>query len=142
MSLCLPFADLLTGYRVPSSASEAQRFHNINVTIANPTNLKRARKKKLLADSGALYSIVPKEVLKAIGVRPYGTETFTLADGSTIRREVGNAFLQIDGRQAPTPVIFGEKAEGSLLGVIALESLGFSINPRTGKLRPAPLFLM
>lgn len=51
----------------------------VNVTIANPTNLKRARKKKLLADSGALYSVVPKEVLKAIGVKPYRTETFTLA---------------------------------------------------------------
>jgi len=114
----------------------------VSVTIANPRNLNRVRKKKLLADSGALYTIVPKEVLSAIGVRPYGSETFTLADGSTIRRQVGNAFLQIDGRQAPTPVIFGEKRDGSLLGVIALESLGFSIDPRTGKLRSTPLFLM
>lgn len=114
----------------------------VNVTIANPTNLKRVRKKKLLADSGALYTIVPKEILKAIGVRPYGAETFTLADGSVIRLQVGNAFLQIDGRQAPTPIIFGEKGDSSLLGVIALESLGFSIDPRTGKLRPTPLFLM
>jgi predicted aspartyl protease len=80
----------------------------VNVTIANPTNLKRQQKRKLLADSGALYTIVPREVLKAIGVKPYGTETFTLADGSTIRREAGNAFLRIDGRQAPSPVIFGE----------------------------------
>ena len=114
----------------------------VNVSIANPSNLKRARKKKLLADSGALYSIVPKEVLRAIGIRPYGSGTFTLADGSTIRRQVGNAFLQIDGRQALTPVIFGEKGDGSLLGEIALESLGFSIHPRTGKLRSAPLLLM
>ena len=113
----------------------------VNVTIANPTNLKRKRRRKLLADSGALDTIVPKEVLKAVGVKPYGTETFTLADGSTIRREVGNAFLQIDGRQAPSPVIFGEKGDGPLLGVIALESLGFTINPRTGKLVSSPLFL-
>jgi aspartyl protease family protein len=114
----------------------------VNVTIASPTNLKRQRRRKLLADSGALYTIVPKEILKAIGVKPYGAETFTLADGSTIRREVGNAFLQIDGRQAPSPIIFGEKGDGSLLGVIALESLGFTINPRTGRLVPTPLFLM
>ena len=114
----------------------------VNVTIASPTNLKRQRRRRLLADSGALDTIVPKEVLKAIGIKPYGSETFTLADGSTIRREVGNAFLQIDGRQAPSPVIFGEKADGALLGVIALESLGLAINPRTGKLTPTPLFLM
>jgi clan AA aspartic protease len=114
----------------------------VNVAIANPTDLKRLRRKKLFADSGALYSIVPKETLRAINIRPYGTETFTLADGSTITRDVGNAFIRINGRQAPTPVIFGEKSDGSLLGVIALESLGLTIDPRTGKLRPAPLFLM
>lgn len=85
---------------------------------------------------------MPKGVLKAIGIKPYGTETFTLADGSTIRREVGNAFIQIDGRQAPSPIIFGEKGDGSLLGIIALESLGFTIDPRTRRLVPTPLFLM
>jgi len=90
-----------------------------------------------------LYSIVPGEILRSVGIRPYGTETFTLADGSTITRDVGNAFFRINGRQAPTPaVIFGEKGDGSLLGVVALESLGFSLDPRTGKLRPVPLFLM
>jgi len=114
----------------------------VNVAIANPADLKRFRRKKLLADSGALYSIVPREVLKAIGVRPYGAETFTLADGSTITRDVGNAFIRINGRQAPTPIIFGEKGDGLLLGVIALESLGLTIDPRTGKLRSTPLFLM
>mgnify|MGYP001573499714 FL=1 len=114
----------------------------VNVAIANPANLKRFRRKKLLADSGALYSIVPRGVLRAIGVRPYATETFTLADGSTIKREVGNAFLRINGRQAPSPVIFGERGDGLLLGVIALESLGLTIDPRTGKLRSTPLFLM
>ena len=113
----------------------------VNVTIASPTNLKRQRRRKLLADSAALYTIVPKEVLRAIGVKPYRAETFTLADGSMIRRKVGNAFLQIDGR-APSPIIFGEKGDGALLGVIALESLGFTINPRTGWLVPTPLFLM
>src|SRR5437870_758943 len=114
----------------------------VNVSIANPANPARSRRKKLLADSGALYSIIPKEILRAIGIKPYGSETFTLADGSDIQRDVGTAFLRINGRKASSPVIFGEKNEGALLGVIALESLGFSIDPRTGKLKPTPLFLM
>ena len=84
----------------------------VNVVIASPTDLKRQRRRKLLPD------------------------------GSTIRRDVGNAFIRINGRQAPTPIIFGEKGDGTLLGVIALESLGLTIDPRTGKLRPTPLFLM
>ena len=114
----------------------------VNVSIANPINPKRLKRKKLLADSGALYSIIPKQILRSIRIRPYATETFTLADGSTITREVGAVFLGINGRKAPSPVIFGEKNDGALLGVIALESLGFTIDPRTGKLKPTPLFLM
>ena len=114
----------------------------LNVTIGNPASPDRLKRKKLLADSGALYSIVPKGILKAVGIKPYGSETFTLADGSTIKRDVGTAFLRINGRRAPSPVIFGEKGDGALLGVIALESLGFTIDPRTGRLKPTPLFLM
>src|SRR5207247_11078632 len=114
----------------------------VNVVISNVANPARSRRKKLLADSGALYSIVPKAVLRTAGIKPYGKETFTLADGSTIERDVGTAFFRINSRRAPSPVIFGEKDDGALLGVIALESLGFSIDPRTGKLKPTPLFLM
>ena len=114
----------------------------VNVDIANPVHPRRAKRKKLLADSGALYSIVPEGILKAVGIKPYGAETFTLADGSQIKRRVGTVFLQINGRKAPSPVIFGERGDGALLGVIALESLGFTIDPRTGKLKPTPLFLM
>lgn len=114
----------------------------VNVTITNPANLTRSKRKRLPADSGALYSIIPKEVLRAVGIKPYGTETFTLADGSKIYRAVGTAFLRINDRKAPSPVIFGQKGDGGLLGVIALESLGFTIDRRTGKLKPIPLFLM
>ena len=114
----------------------------VTITVANPVNLRQFKKKKLLVDTGALYSIVPRALLKSIGIRPYKKEIFTLADGSTIKREVGTAFLSLNGRQAPTPVIFGEKKDGALLGVIALESLGLTVNPRTGKLQPIPLLLM
>ena len=114
----------------------------VTVTIANPVEQRRLKRKKLLVDSEALYSIVPESILRALGVRPYAEETFTLADGSTIRREVGSVFLRIDGRQAPSPVIFGQKGDGALLGVIALESLGLTLDPRTQKLRRTPLFLM
>src|SRR2546422_6038848 len=114
----------------------------VNVVISSPTDPARSRRKKLLADSGALYSIVPKAALRALGIKPYGKETFTLADGSTIERDVGTAFFRINSRRTPSPVIFGEKDDGALLGVIALESLGLTLDPRTGKLRPVPLFLM
>lgn len=114
----------------------------VNVTVVNPIDPSRVTKKKVLIDTGAFYTVIPGRLLRSIGIKPYGKKEFTLADGSSIVREVGSAFLRINGEEAPTPVIFGEKKDGSLLGVIALESLGLSINPRTGELQRVPLLLM
>jgi hypothetical protein len=40
-------------------------------------------------DLGAIYSVVPSEVLRAIGIDPEERETFWLADGRKVRRDVG-----------------------------------------------------
>jgi predicted aspartyl protease len=112
----------------------------VNVSIANPANPARSRRKKLLADSSALYSIIPKEVLRAIGIKPYGSETFTLADGSDIQRDVGTAFLSINGRKAPSPVIFGEKSDGALWVLSRSNPWGLASILERASLNPLPYF--
>ena len=114
----------------------------VTVNISNPASPKRSKRKKLLVDTGAFNSVVPEGVLKAIGIRPHKRDTFLLADGSRITRDVGIALLQVNGKRAASEVIFGKSKDGVLLGVIALESLGLSVDPRTGKLKSVPLLLM
>lgn len=99
-------------------------------------------KKKLLVDSGAFYSVVPAQVLKKLGVRPYTRETFTLADGMQIDRDVGVVLFRVNGHVGSTPVIFGERTDTPLLGVLALEAMGLTLDPRTGKLKKIPLLLV
>jgi predicted aspartyl protease len=82
---------------------------HINILIANPRNPKRTRKLSLLVDSGAVYSIVPKTVLSALGVKPHSSKIFTLADGSEIKRDVGDLVFKLNGHQGASPVIFGKK---------------------------------
>lgn len=51
---------------------------HVEATIANPGNPRKAAKLTFLVDSGAIYSVVPKNVLRRLGVKPYSKRTFTL----------------------------------------------------------------
>jgi clan AA aspartic protease len=113
----------------------------IDATIANPANPKKTKKLSLLVDSGAVYSVVPKDVLRQLGVKPHSTKTFTLADGSAISRRVGDAVFKLNGHQGASPVIFGEKGDSTLLGMVSLEALGFLLDPIRRELRPLPMVL-
>ena len=46
---------------------------------------------EFLIDSGAVYSVVPAEVLEGLGIRPLTEQTFQLADGTQISRQKGVA---------------------------------------------------
>ncbi len=94
-----------------------------------------------LVDSGAVYSVVPGVVLRRLGIKPHGSRSFTLADGSEITRRVGDAIFLIDGERGASPVIFGEKGDSTLLGTVSLESLGLMLDPIRRVLKPLPMVL-
>ena len=94
-----------------------------------------------LIDSGAVYSLVPAEQLYSIGLKPYRTVDFALADGTKITRQVGDAYFEFKGEVAPAPIIFGEKGDEPLLGATTLESLGLVLNPFKRELHPMRMLL-
>jgi clan AA aspartic protease len=94
-----------------------------------------------LVDSGAVYSLVPAETLRRLGLRPYREVTFALADSTRITRKVGDAYFEIDGSMGPAPVIFGEEGDEPLLGVTTLESLGLVLDPFKRRLIPMRMVL-
>jgi clan AA aspartic protease len=111
------------------------------VQVANPLRPAKTAVVECLVDTGALYSYLPAPLLRRIGVRPLGRDAFELADGRSVRREVGEAAFRIDGRVRVSPVIFGRATDEPLLGVVTLESLGLAVDPTTGALRRARLLL-
>jgi clan AA aspartic protease len=114
---------------------------HVEAIVANPTNPRKRAKITLLVDSGAIYSVVPKSVLRRLGVKAHSKKTFTLADGSRITRDVGDLLCRFDGQQGASPVIFGEKGDRTLFGTVSLEALGFMLDPIRRELRPLPLVL-
>ena len=87
-----------------------------------------------LVDSGAEYSVVSKQDLGRLGITPYRKITIVLADGTRRERLVGDAYFEFEGAIAPSPVIFGEKGDEPLLGLVTLESLGLILDPLSRKI--------
>jgi predicted aspartyl protease len=82
-----------------------------------------------LVDSGVVHSLVPAGTLKKMGIRPYREVGFILADGTKIKREVGDAYLELNGEGGAAPILFGEKGDEPLLGATTLEAIGLVLGP-------------
>jgi predicted aspartyl protease len=89
-----------------------------------------------MVDSGATYTLLPLDVWQAIGLAPSRTMTFSLADGTHIRRNVSECHISLPQGQGHTPVVLGEPGDEALLGIVTLEILGLVLDPFTRQLRP------
>lgn len=96
---------------------------------------------RFLVDSGAIYSVLPEEVWRALRLKPERQVEFTLADGTAIARGVSECRFEIHGESATSPVVLGEKDDGALLGAVTPETLGFMLNPLTREILPMRMAL-
>jgi aspartyl protease family protein len=117
-------------------------FTSTKVSLSNPQKPRKSRTVELLVDTGAMYSRVPRRILKDLKIEPLEKRRFTLASGQVIERQIGGALYKINGSLGHAPIIFGEKRDQPLLGVTTLEALGLEVDPIGKKLRPAKLFLL
>jgi len=96
----------------------------------------------MLVDSGAFYTWVPRPVLDALGVRPHARQTFAMAGGTRIERDLGRASARIDGRDEVTHVVFGDANTSPLLGAYTLEGFALAVDPVHRRLLPVALLPM
>ena len=91
---------------------------------------------RMLVDTGATFSVIPKTLAQAIGVKPRGRPyTVTLADGRRVKCASDIVRYRIGKREAPGVILVGDVTE-PLLGVETLEGLGLAVDPRRGRLIP------
>jgi clan AA aspartic protease len=101
----------------------------------------KAAEVNFLVDSGAVYSLVPGKILDQLEIDPYKEMSFSLADGTTLKRKVCSAYFEFEGEGGPAPVIYGEEGDEPLLGATTLESLGLVLNPFTRSLHPMRMLM-
>src|SRR5439155_861491 len=61
---------------------------HVDVRVSNPADPSRGFEQRLIVDSGAVFTIVPAPLLRAIGIEPDRVQRFELADGRVVTREV------------------------------------------------------
>lgn len=114
----------------------------VDVTIRNPADRQRSRTGKFLVDTGAFDSLVPRVHLEAIGLEPRGRREYVLADGQSTALDITIAGIEFEGETVGGTIVFGEEGAEPLLGVTALESGGFEVDPRNEELKRLPAVLL
>lgn len=94
---------------------------------------------EFMVDTGALFTILPPRLCDELQIEMRLTERVVTADNRTLSIPVGMAHVKIDGREGAT-LVGRMNVPIPLLGAMALESLGFKVNPVDGTLEPTRPF--
>lgn len=114
----------------------------VDVTIRNPAEPHLSWTGKFLVDTGAFDSLVPRARLEANGLKPRGYRAYTLADGRSIALDITVAEIEFEVEVFGGTIVYGEEGSEPLLGVTALESGGFEVDPRNERLKRLPAVLL
>jgi clan AA aspartic protease len=101
---------------------------------------KHTEKVKALVDTGATLTVLPKKLADKLRIKAV-TEVEVESGGGKIRLKRGVARIKIEDKEEITPVLVSEIIDKVLLGVVILESLGFCVDPTTGRLKPTSFLL-
>lgn len=117
-------------------------FTKVDIKIFNAKDEKRMIEvPSIIADTGSVLTWVREDLLEKIGVeRKWKDREFTLS--GKVKRDIGIAICGIDGEMTACDVVFAKEGDGDVVGVTALESMGFEVDPVTQKLKKVGLLAL
>lgn len=59
----------------------------VTLTVKNPSDPTKTVTDEFLVDSGAAYTVLPRKLVKKLGLKPSYEQEFILADGKKVRRK-------------------------------------------------------
>lgn len=86
-----------------------------------------------LVNTDATFPTLPEDIVKELGLPIYGETEAETATGRERVRLVA-AVTQIEDRSAISYIIVRSRGTTPLIGVVALEQMGFRVDPLTGRL--------
>ncbi len=110
--------------------------------IANPFKRDLRVEVEFIADTGAIYTMIPKHIAEKLGLEVIDKRKFKIASGEVVEYPVSEAYIIVEGRGVTSLVVIGSEKTPPLLGATTLELLGFQVDPVTGRLKPLELMLL
>ena len=111
---------------------------HVTVALKRPGSTNGRYESIFLVDTGASDTTAPASELARAGIERAGKLTYELADGTLQEYEFGIAQIEFMGEITAGRVIFGPEGIEPTLGVIALQSVGIVVDPRTESLKRLP----
>ena len=96
----------------------------------------------MMVDTRASRTVIPRDVVDALGLSAGKRQPFTLADGTQIMRDLAWVGIEHGGDSVHSLVILGEPGDSPILGAITLEDLVPQVDPVARVLRPAEQYLL
>ena len=116
-------------------------FIHVNVDVANPANPDVSESVRVLVDTGAMLSVLPANVLDRLEVRPIQRRRFR-GFGGSLTRDIGTVIMSYEDCAAGVTAVFGAEDDPAVMGVTALETLGFEVDPVNGRLNRVDMLVM
>ncbi len=116
-------------------------FIHVDVDISNPAAPDVSESVRVLVDTGATLSVFPSDLLDRLRVRRIGERRFRGFAGE-VTRETGLVAMAYDGAVAGITAVFGTDDDPPIMGVTALESLGYEVDPVAGKLNRIDMLML
>jgi predicted aspartyl protease len=87
-----------------------------------------------MVDTGSEATWIPRKLLEQIEVKAEKRQTYQMANGQYVYRDVGYAIIRVGQRETVDEIVFAEKGDYVLLGARALEGLLLWVDPKNKKL--------
>ena len=98
---------------------------------------------EVLVDTGAAFPALPEDIIERLGLVRLGEHVAETAEGTRRVELYWPAIILVEGRFAEAPVIKRPRGSTPLLGVVALEQMGFRVDQVTGRsVKGLPLMLL
>jgi len=110
--------------------------------IANPLKRDVRVEVEFIADTGAIYTMIPKTIAEKLDLEITGKRRFRITSGDVVEYPVAEAYIIVEERGVTSLVVIGSENATPLLGVTTLELLGYQVDPVNGKLKPLELMIL
>lgn len=108
----------------------------VKFVLKNPMHAERCLELEGLVDTGALYTQIPENLARTIGITQVGTRAVHYADGVKDVVPVAKADIAINGVETATIILCGKPNSLILVGATTLETLGLGVDPIHKRLIP------
>jgi len=112
----------------------------VDAVIGNPFT-GRSVSARAFIDTGATYSVIPRRVFVELQLPVIGRRIVVTARGS-VELDECLGVVEVMGRRAYSHILVSEDVDTPLIGTVTLETLGFEVDPITGRLKEAKIFLL